>query len=229
MAIDPLHADPAAQIDLEESLRPRLIGYARTSTEDQVLDLQLDALPAAGCAVIHTDQLSGARVDRPGLRAALTDLRPGDTLCLWRLDRLGRSVPHILETVTSLLARGVRINCLTGINPDPSDATGKLILTIFAALSEWERDLARERIVAGMGAAKRRGVDVGRKPRFRTAAQRDQVKRMVVDEGMTYADVAARLGVSPSVVWRAVNGPDKPAPAPRPRGRRPKKKENDRG
>src|ERR671917_1025350 len=139
------------------------IGYARVSTEEQTLNLQLDALKAAGCEQIFTDRVSGARAERPGLTNALGHLRDGDTLVVWRLDRLGRSLPHLIETVTALAARGVGFKSLTE-SIDTTSSGGKLIFHIFGALAEFERDLIRERTHAGLTAARARG-KVGGRPR----------------------------------------------------------------
>src|ERR671916_896229 len=138
-------------------------GYARVSTDDQTLNLQLDALKAAGCAQIFTDRVSGAKAERPGLANALGHLRDGDTLVVWRLDRLGRSLPHLIETVTALADRGVGFKSLTE-SIDTTNTGGRLIFHIFGALAEFERDLIRERTQAGLKAARARGRKGGRKP-----------------------------------------------------------------
>jgi len=121
-----------------------LIGYARVSTTDQHLHLQTDALHAAGCERLFTDTVSGAKVDRSGLVAALSTCRPGDTLVVWKLDRLGRSLPHLVETVRDLVARGVGFKSLQE-SIDTTTSSGKLIFHLFASLAEFERDLIRER------------------------------------------------------------------------------------
>ena len=132
------------------------IGYARVSTPDQSLALQTDALQVAGCERLFTDTVSGAQVDRPGLATALNGCRPGDTLVVWKLDRLGRSLPHLVETVRDLGARGVGFKSLQE-QLDTTTSGGKLIFHIFAALAEFERDLIRERTNAGLVAARARG------------------------------------------------------------------------
>lgn len=137
------------------------IGYARVSTTDQHLDLQTDALHAAGCERLYTDTVSGAKVDRPGLTAALDACRPGDTLVVWKLDRLGRSLPHLVETVRDLIARGVGFQSLQE-SIDTTTSGGKLVFHIFASLAEFERDLIRERTNAGLSAARARGRKGGR-------------------------------------------------------------------
>ncbi len=140
-----------------------LRGYARTSTGDQLLDLQTDALRAAGVdlADIYTDQASGADTQRPGLTALLAAVRPGDTLVVWKLDRLGRSLSHLAETVAALAAQGVGFRSLTE-SIDTTTAAGRLVLHMLGACAEFERSLAVERITAGMVSAKKRGRHVGR-------------------------------------------------------------------
>ncbi len=138
-----------------------LIGYARVSTDDQTLDLQRDALLKAGCDRILTDTMSGATAARPGLADALTYARPGDTLVVWRLDRLGRSLRHLIETVTDLEKRGVGFRSLTE-SIDTTSPGGKLVFHLFGALAEFERDLIRERTQAGLVAARSRGRRGGR-------------------------------------------------------------------
>ena len=120
-----------------------LIGYARVSTHDQTLALQQDALVKAECKRVFTDTAGGAKADRPGLEEALDFARPGDTLVVWKLDRLGRSLPHLLETIAGLRARGVGFKSLTE-QIDTTTSGGKLIFHVFAALAEFERDVIRE-------------------------------------------------------------------------------------
>jgi DNA invertase Pin-like site-specific DNA recombinase len=138
-----------------------LIGYVRVSTHDQTLNLQRDALQQAGCDKIFTDTASGAKNERKGLDAALTYVRKGDTLVVWRLDRLGRSLPHLITTMTSLEERGIGFKSLTE-NIDTTTSGGKLIFHIFRALAEFERNLIRERTTAGLTAARARGKRGGR-------------------------------------------------------------------
>jgi len=137
------------------------IGYARVSTNDQNLNLQKDALQVAGCERVFTDIVSGARGERPGLTAALTECRPGDTLVVWKLDRLGRSLPHLVETVSTLAADGVGFQSLQE-QIDTTTSGGKLIFHIFASLAEFEREVIRERTKAGLAAARARGRTGGR-------------------------------------------------------------------
>src|SRR5215217_3940956 len=133
-----------------------LIGYARVSTLDQTLALQQDALTASGCQELYTDTVSGSVTDRPGLSQALSHLRLGDTLVVWRLDRLGRSLPHLIETVRQLQERGVGFRSLQE-QIDTTTSGGKLVFHVFGALAEFERDLIRERTHAGLAAARARG------------------------------------------------------------------------
>src|SRR3954471_17541754 len=125
-----------------------LIGYARVSTLDQTLALQQDALSAAGCEHIYTDTASGAATDRPGLTQALSHLRPGDTLVVWRLDRLGRSLAHLIDTIRDLQEQGIGFRSLQE-QIDTTTSSGKLVFHVFGALAEFERDLIRERTHAG--------------------------------------------------------------------------------
>jgi DNA invertase Pin-like site-specific DNA recombinase len=139
-----------------------LIGYARVSTTEQTLNLQRDALHKAGCSKIFTDTASGVKAERIGLDEALEYVRKGDTLVVWRLDRLGRSLPHLITTMTDLLERGIGFKSLTE-NIDTTTSGGKLIFHIFGALAEFERNLIRERTQAGLTAARARGRKGGRR------------------------------------------------------------------
>src|SRR5436305_5092149 len=139
-----------------------LIGYARVSTQDQTLSLQKDALEKIGCTKIFTDVISGAKAERKGLEEALHYVREGDTLVVWRLDRLGRSLKHLIEVVTDLEKRGIGFKSLTE-NIDTTTSGGKLIFHIFGALAEFERNLIRERTQAGLQAARARGRFGGRR------------------------------------------------------------------
>jgi DNA invertase Pin-like site-specific DNA recombinase len=138
-----------------------LLGYARVSTGDQRPDLQVDALKAAGCYRVFVDTASGALAARPALDQVLDQLRPGDTLVVWRLDRLGRSLHHLVDTVAALADRGVGFRSLQE-SIDTTTPGGKLVFHVFAALAEFERDLTRERTTAGMAAARARGRKGGR-------------------------------------------------------------------
>lgn len=140
-----------------------LIGYARVSTQDQTLNLQKDALEKIGCDKIFTDTASGSSLDRKGLVEALEFVRKGDSLVVWRLDRLGRSLKHLIETITALTNRGIGFKSITE-NIDTTTSGGKLVFHIFGALAEFERDIIRERTQAGLAAARARG-RVGGKPK----------------------------------------------------------------
>jgi len=140
-----------------------LIGYARVSTAEQDTPLQTDALHKAGCERIFEDTVSGVKADRHGLASALAYLRDGDVLAVWRLDRPGRSLPHLIETISALEARGVGFRSLTE-RIDTTTSGGRLVFHVFGALGQFERDLIRERTKAGLAAAAARGRKGGRKP-----------------------------------------------------------------
>jgi len=181
----------------------RLLGYARVSTDDQDLGLQLDALRAAGVAEedLFTDHgISGAQAARPGLDRLLATAAPTDTIVCWRLDRVGRSVVHLATLAEDLKARGVGLKSITD-GVDTSTATGRLLYGLLSTLAEFERETIRERVKAGMEAAKRRGISVGRRKALTTA----QVEhaRALRAEGRSCAEVAALLGVDRTTVWRA--------------------------
>src|SRR4249920_1365049 len=149
-----------------------LIGYARVSTSDQTLDLQEDALEKLGCSRIFTGTVSGAKAERTGLDEALNYIRQGDTLVVWRLDRLGRSLNHLIETITGLNNRHIGFKSITE-NIDTTTSGGKLIFHIFGALAEFERDIIRERTQAGLTAARARGRKGGR-PKALTPKKQEQ-------------------------------------------------------
>ena len=180
-----------------------LIGYARVSTEEQKLDLQLEALEKAGCSRVFTDQVSGAASDRPGLMAALSHLREGDTLAVWKLDRLGRTVKGLVELVGDLQGRGIQFTSLTdGI--DTSTPAGRFFFHVMAALSEMERDLIRERTRAGLAVARARGRLGGRK-RAMTESKVESAK-LLLARGVAPKDVASNLSVSIATLYRWLPG-----------------------
>ncbi len=181
-----------------------LIGYARVSTDDQNLDLQKDALTAAGCDRIFTDKLSGARDDRPGLTEALSHLRQGDCLVVWKLDRLGRTLRGLIDFVGELRERCVDFRTLHGTTQiDTSTAQGRFFFHIMAALAEMERDLIRERTNAGLAAARARGRNGGRPAKI-TKRQLDHAKRLLTDPKTTMTEVAASLRIDRSTLYRAL-------------------------
>ena len=180
----------------------RVIGYARTSTEDQQLRLQTDALTHAGASKIFTDQMSGSRDDRPGLKKALAELQPGDTLAVWKLDRLGRSTRHLLETVEGLRAKGVRFRSITEAI-DTETATGVLLLTVLGAIASFERSLITERIKAGITAKKQAGERTGRKPVL-VGSRLQLAMKMLDEDGMSYRRVARDLQISTSALYASV-------------------------
>lgn len=181
-----------------------LVGYARVSTQDQNPALQIDALKAAGCEKLFTEKASGAQRDRPELAAALSFMRKGDSLVVWRLDRLARSLPQLIETVAQLESEGIGLRSLTEAI-DTSTAGGKLIFHIFGALAEFERSVIRERTRAGLKAARERGRKGGRPPAL-SASDLAAAKAMLRDPQITVAEVAARLKVSPATLYRHLPG-----------------------
>lgn len=179
-----------------------LIGYARVSTTEQNVALQLDALQSAGVERTFVDEgISGSVSSRPELDRCLEVLRSGDTLVVWRLDRLARSLRHLLELVESLSNRGVHLRSLTE-SIDTSSASGRLILSVFGALAEFERSLIIERTQAGLQAARSRGARIGR-PAAMSAGQVEQAKTLV-EAGHRVGDVARTLGVGRSTLYRVL-------------------------
>src|SRR3978361_623533 len=171
-----------------------LIGYARISTADQTLDLQRDALTKAGCTRIFTDTASGAQSERNGLTDALSHVRGGDILVVWKLDRLGRSLKDLITRITELNGRKIGFKSLTE-QVDTTTSGGKLIFHIFGALSEFERDIIRERTNAGLEAARSRGKLGGRPP----ALSPEKIKlarKLYADKSMSVAEICKMLGIS---------------------------------
>lgn len=178
-----------------------VIGYARVSTGLQNVEGQEDALRAAGCERVFVDHVSGATKDRPELRAALDYLRSGDTLVVWRLDRLGRSLAHLIEIMQDLGARGVEFRSLSEAI-DTSSPTGRLLFHIAGAFAQFERDLVRERTGIGLAAARAQGRRGGR-PSVISPQMLTQAKLLRAG-GQTYHQIATALGVSQSAVGRAL-------------------------
>lgn len=179
-----------------------LLGYARVSTGDQDAQLQLDALTAAGCYRIFTDTASGALESRPELDKLLDQIRPGDTLVVWRLDRLGRSIRHLINHMDALQQQGIEFKSLQE-NIDTNSSGGRLVFNIFASLAEFERDLIRERTNAGLQAARARGRTGGR-PASLSPDKLRTAKRLYEQQDMTVAQIGEVLGVSRSTVYRAL-------------------------
>src|SRR5947209_11403480 len=170
------------------------VGYARVSTQDQTLDLQKDALEKIGCSKIFTDTASGAQTERKGLEEALEFLREGDTLVVWKLDRLGRTLKHLIETVTDLSQRNVGFKSLTE-SIDTTTSNGRLIFNIFASLAEFERDLIRERTKAGLAAARARG-RVGGRPKTLTPKKVAIAQALYNDKTNSIDDICNTLTIS---------------------------------
>lgn len=179
------------------------IGYARVSTVDQNPDAQRDALKAAGCEKVVTEKVSGVSLKRPKLEKLLRSLDTGDTLTVWRLDRAGRSLPHLLTVVGDLKTRGVGFQSLNE-TIDTTTANGELIFHLFASMAQFERSLIVERTQAGLLAAKKRGARLGRPPALKTA----QIKhaRKLIESGERPTAVASSLGVNRSTLYRAMKG-----------------------
>ena len=181
------------------------IGYARISTPDQSLDLQRDALTAAGCEQIFEDVASGAKDERRGLAEAIAYARDGDTLTVGKLDRLGRSLKHLIETVNQLQAKGIGFASVQE-NIDTTTSGGKLIFHVFGALAEFERELIRERTQAGLKAARARGKQGGRPPKM-TAAQIDMAKRLMADPQISIDRICQTMNISRSTLYRYCPSP----------------------
>jgi DNA invertase Pin-like site-specific DNA recombinase len=179
-----------------------LIGYARVSTHEQTLNLQQDALTKAGCSKLFTDTASGAQTERKGLEQALRYIRKGDTLAVWRLDRLGRSLPHLITTMTDLEERDIGFKSLTE-NIDTTTSGGKLIFHIFGALAEFERNLIRERTQAGLTAARARGRRGGR-PHALTARQLSIARALYNDWQHSVAEICRTLKISRATLYRSI-------------------------
>lgn len=178
------------------------IGYTRVSTIDQNSALQLDALKAAGCDRVFTDEgVSGGAVKRPALDKALAALKPGDVLIVWKLDRLGRSLSHLIQITKQLGERDVGFRSLSE-SIDTTTAPGRLLFHIMGALAEFERSLIVERTRAGMASAREHGIKLGRKPKLST----DQVEhaRKLIDSGESPRHVAKTIGVSTATLYRSI-------------------------
>jgi DNA invertase Pin-like site-specific DNA recombinase len=188
--------------DYQRKAMNQRIGYARVSTNDQDLTLQLNELKSAGCEQIFTDKLSGAKSERPGLDDCLKTLRAGDTLMVWRLDRLGRSMQHLVSVIADLKTRGIGFRSLRDGAIDTTTASGELIFNIFAALAQFEAELIRERTRAGLAAARARGRSGGRKPVSSQNPKVKMAKRMNEDRSLSVAEICVSLKISRATYYR---------------------------
>jgi len=179
------------------------IGYARVSKEEQHLALQLDALNQAGCERIFEDTITGTKDERFGLTQCLDALRPGDTLVVWRLDRLGRSLRHLIDLITTLDERGIGFKSTTE-QIDTTTSSGKLIFHIFGALAEFERNLIRERTIAGLAAARARGKLGGRPRKLPSDGKVHLAKTLYHQKQRPIADICKTLGISRATLYRYV-------------------------
>ncbi len=179
-----------------------LIGYARVSTQEQTLALQQDALEKIGCTKFFTDVISGAKAERNGLAEALSYVRAGDTLVVWRLDRLGRSLKHLIETITDLNNRKIGFKSIQE-NIDTTTSGGKLIFHIFGALAEFERDIIRERTQAGLQAARARGRKGGR-PKALTGKKAAMAQELYQNKQHSIAEICNSLNISRATLYRYV-------------------------
>ena len=177
------------------------IGYARVSTSDQTLEPQKDALLEASCEKLFTDVASGARSQRPGLDKAIAFCRNGDTLVVWKLDRMGRSMSHLIEMIQKLENRGVGFQSLTE-KIDTTTAGGRLIFHLFGALAEFERDLIRERVQAGLKSARARGCKGGRPPVSEETKR--MAKTLMADKNLSVKQICERLGIAKSTLYKYV-------------------------
>jgi DNA invertase Pin-like site-specific DNA recombinase len=184
----------------------RLIGYARVSTAEQDLQLQIEALHRAGCGPeqIFRDIASGARTARPGLDTCLYALRPGDTLLVWRLDRLGRSMAHLVAVIEELRGRQIGFRSLGDGAIDTTTASGELVFHIFSALAQFERRLIQERTRAGLAVARARGKHGGRQPLRPEDPRVQMVSTMYAEQRLTVSDICRTLRISPATFYRYV-------------------------
>lgn len=180
------------------------IGYARVSTQDQSPELQLDALKQADCEKVFIEKASGAQRDRPQLKAALEYMREGDTLVVWKLDRLARSLKQLLDTVEDMERRGIGLSSLTE-EINTASPGGRLVFHVFGALAEFERSIIRERTSAGLAAARARGRTGGRPPALKEQ-DLQAAKALLKDPEITVEQVARRLGVASSTLYRHLPG-----------------------
>lgn len=204
---------PAATTNLDLITGGLLIGYARVSTADQNLDLQLDALERAGCGEIYKDKASGrAKTGRPELANALRALRAGDTLVVWRLDRLGRSLADLVQIINELGEKGIGFKSLTE-QIDTTTAQGRMFLGVFATMAQYQRDVINENTREGLKAARARGRMGGRPSKLDDQAVRE-IEALLRDPAITVGDVATRYGVSRATIYNALGSKKEKATAP---------------
>jgi DNA invertase Pin-like site-specific DNA recombinase len=189
-----------------------LVGYGRVSTLEQDLAPQIDELKKAGCGRIFQDKISGVKAERPGLEEALDFLREGDSLVVWRLDRLGRSLKHLLETVALLEERGIGFRSLQEAI-DTTTSGGRLIFHIFGALAEFERNLIRERTLAGLRAARARGRQGGR-PKVLDARKTELAYRLYDEKKYALKEICQMLGISKPTLYAYLARREKSAALP---------------
>ena len=186
---------------------PKLVGYVRVSTREQEVYLQIDALEKSGCTKnnIFTDKISGAKSARPGLEKCLASLKSGDTLLVWRLDRLGRSISHLIQIVEALGKKNIGFRSLNDGIIDTTSASGELIFNIFSSLAQFERRLVQERTRAGLMAARARGKFGGRKKIPEDSPKVLMAKNMHKDHGMRISDICLSLNISRATFYRYLN------------------------
>lgn len=183
------------------------IGYARVSTVEQNLDLQMDALKQAGCDRIFEDRMTGRHITRPGMQAMLEFARAGDTIVIWRLDRLGRNTRQMLELSQLLQEKGIDLLSLSE-NLDTKSPAGRFFFTIFSSVAQYERELIEERKAAGVAAAKKRGVRFGRKPKLSKAKINILKTTYEKSPHLSCEEIAQEFGISTRSLYRYLNQPD---------------------
>ena len=183
----------------------RYIGYARVSTDDQNLRLQIDELKSIGCTLVFTDKASGSKNKRCGLDKCLNTLQPGDTLVVWRLDRLGRSMGHLVSVITDLKEKEIGFKSLRDGAIDTTTASGELVFNIFAALAQFERELIRERTRAGLKAARTRGRKGGRKTILASNPKVLMAKKMHEDKSLSIDEICSTLNISRATFYRYIS------------------------
>ncbi len=192
---------------IDERNMSKLIGYARVSRNEQDLNLQLDALEKAGCTkeTIFMDKISGSKAERPGLDKCLATLESGDTLLVWRLDRLGRSMPHLVALIEDLRLKGIGFKSICDGAIDTTTASGELIFNIFSSLAQFERRLIQERTKAGLDAARARGRQGGRKKIDSSNPKVQMAKKMHKDHGMSIDNICKTLKISRASFYRYIS------------------------